>query len=133
MQWQHRDVAKEFADSDGGRHDDTTFLGGTAEADLWLTNNGVLVCQYDESIEDYVSYWPADAVWHHAQGKISPETSTTGSEVKNSPVVWYGSGYAIEKHDAEAIAAYLLCFVPHVFSTETLNDMYTHNGVTHES
>ena len=131
MQWQHSNVAKELAESDGVDSHDTIFLGGTAKADLWLCSNGVMVCQYGTSTHDYVSYVPADAVWLHTQGKLESQDASEGPSVRDAPVVWYGSGYAAEQHDPEVIAAYLLCFVPHVFSTETLEEMYTHKGVTH--
>lgn len=131
MKWQYADVAKELAESDGGKPHDTVFLGGTDKADLWLCSNGVMVCQYGRDTDEYVSYLPADAVWIHAQGKLESQDASDLPESCNAPVVWYGSGYAIEQHDPELIAAYLFCFVPHVFSTETLKEIYNSKGEDH--
>lgn len=128
MKWQHSDVARELAESDGGKPHDTVFLGGTDKADLWLCSNGVLVCQYGRTNDEYVSYEPADAVWLHAQGKLESQDASNSPTVRDAPVVWYGSGYAIDLHDAEVIAAYLFCFAPHVFSVETLEEMYNLKG-----
>lgn len=131
MKWQHSDVATELAESDGGKPHDTVFLGGTAKADLWLCSNGVLVCQYGKDTDEYVSYLPADAVWLHAQSKLESQDAGDLPELHDAPVVWYGSGYAIDQHDPEVIAAYLFCFAPHVFSVETLEEMYDSKGGAH--
>jgi len=131
MQWQHSDVAKELAESENEKRESTRFLGGLAVVDLWICDTGVLICQYDKNPEDYVSYWPADAVWLHVKGEIGPDATVAEYAIdKHRPTVWFGSGYALDLHDPKLIATYLLCFAPHVLSDTVREEIYNSKGET---
>jgi len=93
--------------------DDTaTFIGGTGEADLWLTSkHNVLICQYDGSA-NYVSYHPPSAIYDATRGESLP------SHGDHCNLRWCGSASAEDMHDVKSIARYLALFKPSIFSDE---------------
>ena len=122
---EHRwdDVHKSVAE---GEEDSAVFLGGTEKADLWLTERlGVLVCQY-EYASDYVSYYPARAIYARAKGHKNDNTGV-GSNLHSYPpearVWWRGSEESEDNHDPMGIARYLAVFAPDIFTEEERADL----------
>lgn len=117
MQNRWDDVNKSVAEGDG---DSATYLGGTEKADLWLTARmGVLVCQYEDS-HDYVSYYPARAIYARIKGRKNDNDGYTPllSYPPEARVWWTGSGESEDHHNPMHIARYLAVFAPDIF-TET--------------
>jgi len=117
---QHRwdDVHQSVAEGDD---DSAVFLGGTEKADLWLTERmGVLICQYEDP-SDYVSYYPARAIYARVKGREN-DNDGKGSVLHDYPpearVWWTGSAESEDHHNPMFIARYLAVFAPDIF-TET--------------
>lgn len=100
--------------------DSAVFLGGTEKADLWLTEKmGVLICQY-EGPNDYVSYYPARAIYARIKGRKNDNdrNRTLHDYPQQARVWWTGSAESEDHHDPMDIARYLAVFAPDIF-TET--------------
>lgn len=117
MEHRWEDVHQSVYEHEG---DGAVFLGGTEKADLWLTEKlGVLICQYEHRY-DYVSYYPARAIYARVKGH---ENDNDGrSPLQNYPpearVWWRGSEESEDNHNPMFIARYLAVFAPDIF-TET--------------
>ena len=124
---QHRwdDVNKSIREGD---EDSAVFLGGTEKVDLWLTERlGVLVCQYEDP-SDYVSYYPARAIYARIKGHKNDNDGN--SPLLNYPpearVWWTGSEEPEDNHDPMGIARYLAMFAPDIFTEEERADLLGH-------
>jgi len=125
MKHRWEDVNNSVAEHDG---DSAVFLGGTEKADLWLTEKmGVLVCQY-EGPSDYVSYYPARAIYARIKGRKNDNDGN--SPLLNYPpearVWWTGSEEPEDNHDPMGIARYLAMFAPDIFTEEERADLLGH-------
>lgn len=90
-----------------------TFIGGCGEADLWLTYDGVLLCQY----EDFdVGYWPASAIHRYITGGVMDEPNFPLKVEKGMFFRWFGVASIEAVHDAIGIARYLAVFAPYLFT-----------------
>ena len=111
---------------DEGDEDSAVFLGGTGNADLWLTERmGVLICQYEDS-NDYVSYYPARAIYARVKGHENANDGK-GSVLHDYPpdacLWWKGSEESEDNHDPMGIARYLAVFAPDIFTEEERADL----------
>lgn len=111
MQWRHYNL---------GNDGDWVFLGGTNEADLWVSKGGTLCCQYADDEEEWVSYAPADTLWRHVIGEITLDDGNDSTSTEG----WYGDSTVVEYHDPKPIAHYLSIFAPHVFSDAVRDKIY---------
>ena len=123
MKHRWEDVHESVAAHDG---DSATYLGGTDKADLWLTERDhVLVCQY-EYPGDYVSYYPARAIYARINGHKNDNTGN-GFRLDAYPpgarVWWTGSEESEDRHDPMGIARYLAVFAPDIFTEEERADL----------
>jgi len=123
---EHRwdDVHKSISEDDG---DAAVFLGGTDKADLWLTERmGVLICQYEHR-DDYVSYYPARAIYARVKGR---KNDNDGASIHEQPpearIWWTGSEESEDNHDPAGIARYLAVFAPDIFTEEERADLLGH-------
>jgi hypothetical protein len=104
------------------------FLGGTGEADLWLTEGprAILFCQY-EDFDDYVAYQPARAIYARIKGLAERSEKDTLNTFKSHPpeaCVWStGSAESEDNHDPIGIARYLAVFAPYIFTEEERADL----------
>jgi len=105
--------------------DSAVFLGGTEKADLWLTEElGVLICQYEDS-NDYVSYYPARAIYARIKGRKNGNDGTSAiiDYPPEARVWWTGSDESEDNHDPMGIARYLAVFAPDIFTEEERADL----------
>lgn len=93
--------------------DSVVLIGGCGEADLWLTYDGVLLCQY----EDFdVGYWPASAIHRYITGGVMDEPNFPLKVEKGMFFRWFGVASIEAVHDAIGIARYLAVFAPYLFT-----------------
>lgn len=108
---------------DGELSSPARFLGGCGPADLWLVEkNNVLICQYEDFPDGYVSYYPPSALYHHVMG-IPLDDHEPGHLRKSSHVRWFGNAATEAEHDAQGIARYLAVFAPDLFTEEQRRDL----------
>lgn len=111
MEYRWGDVNKD-GEVEGG-----VFVGGCGPADLWISKKNILVCQYEDFDDGYVSYYPTSAIYRVAMG-LPVDEHTLGDLPEGKFLTWHGSTEAQAKHDAMSIAVYLAVFVPDVFDED---------------
>lgn len=112
--------------NEDGEVEDGVFVGGCGPADLWITGKNVLICQYENFDEGYVSYYPANAIYRAAMG-LPMDEHTPGNLPEGKFITWNGSTEAEAEHDALSIARYLAVFVPDTFSEAERNHLLGHD------
>jgi hypothetical protein len=111
-----------------------TLIGGTTEADIWLSvvtdgyvrgkNLPVLICQY-EGTDNYVSYYPPGAILEHVKGTLMdiPQSGFLNRCITKWPEgtrTYWKSGEM--EHNALEIARYVAVFAPYVFTEDERNE-----------
>jgi hypothetical protein len=107
--------------------DVAVLIGGCGPADLWLIDTGVLVCQYEDNDDDYVSYWPASAIHRHVTGRAMDDTTFPINFVKGRFYRWFGAASIQAVHDEISIARYLAVFAPYLFTEGERADLLGSN------
>lgn len=131
MNYRFHNVAKH---DDEGNESESTFIGGTADVDLWLCQilKGqkrrkdcyILICQYSDQ-HKYVSYYPPGAVLDHAKGTVDHLQGLKwgGACVTTLPptarVYWDSMN---PDHNAPLVAKYLATFYPSIFTEDERNE-----------
>lgn len=108
--------------------DSAEFLGGTGEADIWLTRrNRVLICQYRED-DNYVSYCPPSALYNEVMelGMDDHADYPIDDLPEDARVVWHGASAVLDIHRPREIANYLALFCPDLFTSAERMDLLAH-------
>lgn len=109
---------------------DGVFVGGCGPADLWISKKNVLICQYEDFTDGYVSYYPTNAIYRVAMG-LPMDEHEPGNLPDGKFITWNGGTEAEAGHDALSIARYLAVFVPDAFSEAERNHLLGH-GLTQQ-
>jgi len=103
--------------------DSAVLIGGYGDADLWLFNTGVLLCQYENYSNHYISYWPANAIYRSIKGGVMDKADFPIEMEEGKFYRWMGSSAVTDIHDEIGIAIYLAVFQPDLFTEAERADL----------